>query len=86
MIFAKFAFSIKIRKLLDFAFVFKGQNEENPFKNRIQKRVTVSELKLSRSRRARKKLKMRFPILSRRRGPELIISLPVSHPGWRPEN
>ena len=34
-----FAFSIKVRKLLDFAFVFGGQNEENPFKIRIQKDV-----------------------------------------------
>ena len=41
MISAKFVFSIKIRKLLDFAFVFRGQNEENPFKNRIQKRVVL---------------------------------------------
>ena len=39
MIFVKLAFSIKVRKWLDFAFVFRGQNEENPFKNRIQKRI-----------------------------------------------
>ena len=47
---------------------------------------TVSILKTSRSRRARQKLKMRFPILSRPRGPKLMISLPVSHPGRWPEN
>ena len=41
MIFAKFVLSIKIRKLLDFAFVFRGQNEENPFKIRIQKRAVL---------------------------------------------
>ena len=42
MSFAKWAFSIKVRKLLDFAFVFRGPNEENPFKNRIQKRVVFN--------------------------------------------
>ena len=41
MIFAKLAFSIKVRKLFYFAFVFAGRNEENPFKNRIQKRVVL---------------------------------------------
>ena len=41
MIFAKIACSIKVRKLLDFAFVFEGQNEENPFKIRIQKCVVL---------------------------------------------
>ena len=39
MIFAKIVFSMKMRKLLDFAFVFGGQNEENPLENWIQKRV-----------------------------------------------
>ena len=43
MIFAKLAFSIKERKSFDFAFVFRGQSheicDENPFKNRIQKRI-----------------------------------------------
>ena len=28
MIFAKLAFSIKVRKLLDFAYIFGGKNEE----------------------------------------------------------
>ena len=41
MIFAKIVFSIKIRKLLDFAFVFGAKNEEHPFKIRIQKRVVL---------------------------------------------
>ena len=31
----------KVRKLLDFAFVFGSQNEENPFKIRIQKHVVL---------------------------------------------
>ena len=38
---ATFMFSIKICKLLDFAFVFGGENEENPFEIRIQKRVAL---------------------------------------------
>ena len=42
MIFAKWAFVIKVRKFPDFAFVFGGQNQENPFKNRIQKRVVFN--------------------------------------------
>ena len=42
MIFAKLAFLIKVRKLLDFAFVFGGPNQENPFKNRIQKRLVFN--------------------------------------------
>ena len=41
MIFAKFVFSIKICKLLDFAFVFRSPNKENPFKIRIQKRAVL---------------------------------------------
>ena len=32
----------KMRKLLDFAFVFGSQNEENSFKIRIQKRVVLN--------------------------------------------
>ena len=41
MIFAKFVFSIKVRKLLNFAFVSRSQNEENPLTIRIQKRVVL---------------------------------------------
>ena len=41
MIFAKLAFSIEVRTWLDFAFIFRGQNEENPYKNRIQKRIVL---------------------------------------------
>ena len=41
IIFTKSAFSIKVRKLLVFAFVFGSQNEENQFKMWIKKRVVL---------------------------------------------
>ena len=63
-----------------FSFFKTGRTRERNDNN------TVGELKTSRSRRARQKLNMRLPILSRPGGPKLMISLPISHPGRWPEN